>query len=193
MAKLRTEWDTVDSGAVPTVDQLTDARTARNQEVTRLVRAWLAGTPAEAVADLPGTVDRVIAHADTIADRMVESAEIVVWRATLAADVAKRSAELKQLITTATACSAEVDVAELRWAALWRDLGRVPGRTDAKAFLEHLMATRSAEAEISAMARLADDLRDEVERQTATLAASLAQAGSERPGTDLASLLATAK
>jgi uncharacterized protein YhaN len=193
LVKLRTELDTVDSGAVPTRDQLTEVRNARNQEVTRLVRAWLAGTPPESAADLPGTVDRVIAHADAIADRMVESVETVVRRTTLAAEVAKCSAEVEQLAVNVTTCSAEVDAAQQRWAALWRDLGRAPGRTDAKAFLEHLMAARSAEAEMSAKARLADDLREEVERQTATLAAALAQAGRERPGADPDSLVATAK
>ncbi len=177
-------------GDSPGPEELTEARRDRDASVAALIAAWLQGQPPRQESDLPTRVERTTARADGVADRLVTHADTAARRAELTRTLAQQHqlyAAAERDLATATV---QAQDAQERWRVTWRGLAdAIPDPGHAGEVRRHLDAARAADTEVSAAQNKIAGLQQQVESQTAALAAALARAGRPRPDFDLDSQL----
>ncbi|MFD0203807.1 MULTISPECIES: AAA family ATPase [Saccharothrix] len=179
---------------VPDPAEVTVARAARDDLITEVVRAWLAGEPPARAPGLPVEVERAVREADRVGDLLAEHAEVAARRGVLTAELAKTRAEAivagSKVAEAERACTA----ARQAWEAIWAPVGVPhPPVTDALVFHESLAGALVAEGRAVTATRTAEDLRPAVEERRHYLADVVARAGRPRPEADLDSLLEAAR
>jgi uncharacterized protein YhaN len=124
-------------GAVPSEDELEEAR-ARRERGWRLVRgAWLDGhaddpaanafvTEAPPARDLAAAYETAVAHTDDIADRLRREAGRVSEQAAARAELTAASTRLTAAEAELADAEAEVAAANAAWNALWQPAGITP-------------------------------------------------------------------
>ncbi len=177
-------------GDSPGPEELAEARRDRDASVAALIAAWLQGQPPRQASDLPTRVERTTARADGVADRLVTYADTAARRAELTRTLAQQ----EQLHATAerdlTAATVQAKDVQERWRATWHGLAdAIPDPDNASEVRRHLDAARAADTEVTAAQNKIAGLQQQVESQTAVLAAALARAGRPRPDFDLDSQL----
>lgn len=134
------------AGAVPNEDDLTRARTVREQAWQLLRRQWLGGEDVAHLAQeldagraLPEAFEWQVTHADELADRLRREADRVHAQANLLADQMSASQRQAQIAAQLQACRDAALILDADWAAAWQPCGIAP-RTprEMRAWLEQV-------------------------------------------------------
>lgn len=179
---------------VPDPAEVTAARAARDELITEVVRAWLAGEPSGRAPDLPVRVERAVREADRVGDLVAEHVEVAARCRVLAAELAKTRAQAEAAGSKVAEAERASSVVGQAWEATWEPAGVPrPPVTGALVHHESLAGALAAEGRAVTASRTAEDLRPAVEERRNYLADILAQAGRPRPEADFDSLLEAAK
>ncbi|GGS29009.1 AAA family ATPase [Actinokineospora fastidiosa] len=173
---------------------LESARQVRDELVAEAMRSWLGGHSITSAPHLPVEVERAVARADELADRLADDqAEATehqrfrehLERAIVAADQARDVlAEVRR----------DKDEAQCRWDGLWSGTGVPAPPPDAAAQYRAVLAgVLVLDSRILTEQERLAQVRHEVDRQLDHLTACLAEAGRNRQGADLSSLLRAAE
>jgi uncharacterized protein YhaN len=121
------------AGAVPSEEELAQARQRRDELWQRVRQAWLDGEAMGQHADVRETLPALAAayadsvdQADEVADRLRREAERVTRQAALLAQREKLAQTLHQLATHRDAIETELRQQRQQWCGLWRAAGIVP-------------------------------------------------------------------
>ncbi|GLZ42817.1 histone-like nucleoid-structuring protein Lsr2 [Actinokineospora sp. NBRC 105648] len=175
-------------------DSLAVARHERDDLVATAISSWLGGQPVAAAPHLPTRLERAVAHADDLADRLAEDLAAAAERRALLDQLGRVSGEAEEARELLGGLEEELARCELDWNQLWSPTSlSAPQPAEAALRLKQLNDVLAAEGDLTAAAAAVQLWWPEVERQRDTLAARLAEAGRDRRGADLPSLLVTAE
>jgi len=174
-------------GAVPTQEELNQARTNRDQRWGLVRAAWIdAATPGEHGAeDLADEYGRDVEHADDVSDRLRQDAKRAGQHAMLVADRGRIKAKSSHREQALEELAQREEAAENAWSSLWKPAGITPRRpAEMRGWLQKHRAFAEQVEQIAKHRRARDQLAQKISEQRNRCARELVALGEPEPFDD---------